>query len=114
MAPQQSDSPLVQLAKALEAFPKYAVDYVIGFVVVILTDLLMTSLFLGCVLLAVATTPLIGGTTLLLAYTAVRIFNAIANAIGGGAMHIANAIRPPMTYMTMPPQANSLPQDHNE
>jgi hypothetical protein len=110
MAPQPSDSLLVQLAKALETFPKYAVDYLVGFVIVVLTDVLMTSLFLGCGLLAWATTPVIGGAALLLFYTAIRIFNAIANAIGGGATNIATAIRPPlaapsMTQMTQAPSA---------
>lgn len=88
-------SPLEQLAKVLEGFPSYAVSFVVLLLVAILSDTILTSLTIACVLLAVLTNVGIAVVAFFGMYVFTRTINTIANAIGVSGQNLTQALMPP-------------------
>lgn len=70
------------LVKALEGLPRFALNYVVGFFIVAITDVIVTTLVLGAVLLAILTSPLLAAVGFLFSYVLIRTLQAMTNAIG--------------------------------
>ena len=62
-------------------FPAYAFNYGFGLVLAILSDITLTSMFLGSFFLGFATTPWIGLAVFFLAHTILKGINALNGAI---------------------------------
>lgn len=80
------------LVKALEKLPYYALSYVVGFFILFITDMVITSLALACIFLSILTSPLIGLAVFLFAYTFIGILGNIANSIKGASTTLAQQI----------------------
>lgn len=77
------------LIKALEMLPNYLVSYVVGFFIVAITDVTITSLVIGAVLLGFLTSPLIALVVFFFLYVGIRAINSIANSIGTSVGNLA-------------------------
>jgi hypothetical protein len=90
-----------ELIRALVGFPKFAIGWVVGLIVAIITDLHIATLAVTGILAGfVFHSALVGVFAFFVAYSASRIVSYIANAIGMGTNRLADA-----TYqgLTAPP-----------
>lgn len=89
------DSPLVNLAKALEKLPVYTVDFVIATLVAIFTDFSITSLALGSAALWLATNLWWALAAFFVILVLCRTLNSVANAIGMTGQNVSALLRQP-------------------
>lgn len=69
------------------------VRFIIGMVRAILTDVIVMSLFIGCVLLGFLThSALLGGTVYFISYSVETVVLQVANATGIGLKSVAKAL----------------------
>jgi hypothetical protein len=90
MNPQQP-SLSENLIHALEGLPKFALSYVVGFIVIAITDVIVTSLAVGCVFLGMLTSPLVALTAFFLIYAVIRTLNGVGNSISSAGNMVAQA-----------------------
>lgn len=64
------------MTRILKNLPRFLSDYVIGLIAVVFSDYLMTSLLVGCILLAFVASPLIAFTTFFLLHS---VLGTLAN-----------------------------------
>lgn len=82
-----------EILTALRWFPKYVYEYIAGLVLVILTDVHITTIAITSVILGVVVSDiLLGFLTFFVFYTISRIASNIANAIGVGFINLGRSI----------------------
>jgi hypothetical protein len=80
------------LIRAVVGFPKYILEWVIGLVVAILTDLHITTLAVTAILAGFYfSNPLLGVLIFFAIYSISRVASLTSNAVGFGAREIAGA-----------------------
>ncbi len=77
--------------KAIKQAPRFLYQYVVGFPVVIVTDISVTSLFVGSALIGWQTTPLVGAITFFLGHFLLRLVVNMGEAIVVGSKIQAQA-----------------------
>lgn len=94
MNPQPPPQPTLSenLVKSLEGLPTYILSYFVGFFILLITDVIVTSLAIGCILLTILTHPLIALAVFLFGYTVVGIIGGISNALKISASMMAQQI----------------------
>lgn len=93
MVEQEEQSLGEELIRALVGFPKYAIQWVGGLVVAVLTDLHMTAITVTAVLLGVAIGSVIWGVTgFFLIYSLSRVVGNLANSVGFGLQDVASKL----------------------
>lgn len=85
--PDNPDEPSLvqQIAKAIEGSPSYLVAWLLGFVVITLSEVTMTALAVAAILFGFLThNVLLALVVYLFAYVLARVVNNIASSIGQG------------------------------
>lgn len=104
MIPQAPPSIAEELVQSVIGFPKFAIEWVIGLIIAILTDLHIASLAVtGLVAGFVFHSVLTGVFVFFLAYSISRIVSYVANAIGTGLGRLADATYKGAVYQPQPP-----------
>lgn len=102
------------LAKALVELPKYALYYMGGFIVAILTDVSVTTLALFSIVLGFILSWLIGLGTFLGVYLVLRQWDTMNGAIATGCNAVASQINQHASVVNAWRQAQiSHDQEHN-
>lgn len=80
------------IASTIVTTPVYLFKYLLGMALGVLTDIPLTSLALGSVFLALATTPYVGLAVFFLVHTLIKMVNALSGAQVRQGNLIGNAI----------------------
>lgn len=100
---------MTKLAKALESLPHYVGEFAFGMLTVIITDVLMTSLFIGCVFLALLTNLLIALAVFFLTYTAFGSVTNISITLQQVGMRLIQTLsNTQRSYPVHPPQSSPM------